>query len=82
MATVTDLKILLDLYGVGVRAGVLTPQMQDEEYFRGIADLPEMSAETKAAWAEEGGVRRPITLAALSGDQGPVQITSEDQDAS
>lgn len=62
MAQITDLKILLDLYGVGVRAGVITPQAQDEEYFRTIIDLPEMSDEVKADWADTNNVRKPLTL--------------------
>lgn len=73
MATVTDLKVLLDLYGVGVRAGTITPQMEDEAYFRKIADMPEMSEAVKKAWEEDGGFRRPITLAT-----GAIQVASGD----
>jgi hypothetical protein len=47
---------------VGVRAGALTPQTDDEENFRQKMGLPAMSEDAKAAWAEDEGVRRPITL--------------------
>ena len=57
-----DLKLRMDAYGVGVRAGAITPQTDDEEQFRQEAGLPPMSAEAKAAWADDEGVRHPITL--------------------
>ena len=62
MADIKTMKTLFDLYGVGVRAGVLTPQMVDEEYFRKLADFPEMSAEVEADWKSTGGVRHPMTI--------------------
>ena len=43
MADVTKLKAVFDSYGVGVRAGVITPQTADEEYFRDFMGLPAMS---------------------------------------
>ena len=70
MATITDLKTMLDLYGVGVRAGVLTPQSEDEEYFRGLIDLPKMSAAVAADWKETGNIRHPITIAPTGDQQG------------
>jgi hypothetical protein len=82
MADVTKMRAVFDAYGVGVRAGVITPQTADEEYFRKFMGLPEMSDAVKADWAESDGVRRPITLSvdeegqALSGDQ-----STEDEDA-
>jgi hypothetical protein len=75
MADIANLKGVLDAYGVGVRAGVITPQTADEEKLRAIMGLPVMSAAVKADWKESGGVRRPITLAqdetgaALSGEE-------------
>ncbi|MEM1205106.1 MAG: hypothetical protein AAGN66_17885 [Acidobacteriota bacterium] len=62
MAEVSRLKTLMDLYAVGVRAGVITPQRDDEEYFRKLADLLPMSDETLADWRSSDGVRKPITL--------------------
>lgn len=58
-----DLKRVLDAYGVGVRAGTITPTNEDEAYFRSLAAFPEMSEAVIAAWKEDNGFRRPITLA-------------------
>ena len=75
MADIAKLKSLLDSYGVGVRAGVITPQIEDEEKMREIMGMPEMSQAVKDDWAESGGIRRPITLAigesgeALTGEE-------------
>ena len=61
--TPEDLKRVLDAYGVGVRAGTITPTEKDEEYFRSLAKFPEMGDAVVGAWKEDGGFRRPITLA-------------------
>jgi HK97 family phage portal protein len=57
-----ELRTRMDTYGVGVRAGAITPQTDDEDHFREQAGLPAMSAEAKAAWQDDEGVRHPITL--------------------
>lgn len=54
---------LLESYGVGVRAGVLTPCLQDENEFRKMLKLPAAPAEVVEDWKSSNGVRRPITLA-------------------
>jgi hypothetical protein len=75
MADISTLKGVLDAYGVGVRAGVITPQTDDEVQMRVIMGLPVMSDAVAADWAESGGVRHPITLAInedgslISGDE-------------
>lgn len=61
--TPEDLKRVLDAYGVGVRAGSITPTENDEQYFRSLAKFPEMSEAVIKAWKDDGGFRRPITLA-------------------
>ena len=58
-----DLKRVLDAYGVGVRAGTITPTDLDEKYFRDLAKFPEMGDAVVNSWKEDGGFRRPITLA-------------------
>lgn len=58
----TDVKELFDAYGVGVRAGAITPNADDEAYFRGILAVPDINAATDESWQEDGGYRRPITL--------------------
>lgn len=67
-----------DTYGVCVRAGAITPQLEDEEAFREAAGLPALSAPVKAVWRDEP-VRRPITLApAGEGRSGPPSRDAED----
>ncbi len=62
-AEVPDNKAVADAYGVLARAGAITPQMDDEVLLRGLMDLPDAGAAVKKAWTEDGGVRRPITIA-------------------
>ena len=52
----------MDAYGVAVRAGAITPQIEDEEELRKEAGLPPMTEPVKRAWGEDEGYRRPITL--------------------
>ncbi len=56
------LKAKFDSYGVGVRAGSITPQTIDEEEFRKESGLPPMSPAAISNWDESDGVRRPTTL--------------------
>ncbi len=49
-------------YGTAVRAGAVTPQSQDENYFRKRLGIPEMSEEVSESWEEGGNTRRPVTL--------------------
>lgn len=58
-----ELKTAMDSYGVGVRAGAITPVLDDENYFRNKAGLPAITEAARSAWQKDGGVRRPITLA-------------------
>lgn len=62
MAELKDLKAFVDAYGVGVRAGAITPQVADESYIRELFDLPPMSPEVVAYWQETDGVRKPLTI--------------------
>jgi len=62
MAEISDLKAFLDAYGVAVRAGAVTPQMQDEEYVRALMDLPPMTDAVRAYWGEQDRVRKPLTI--------------------
>jgi len=62
MADMTKLKDLLDAYGVGVRAGVITPCLEDENAFRKMFGLPAAPPPVVEAWEEQGGIRTPVTL--------------------
>jgi lambda family phage portal protein len=74
-----DLRSQADAYGVAVRAGVVTPQIEDEELFRTKLGLPSMSASAKEAWERDNGTRRPITLTPPGGEpQPPPAGASED----
>lgn len=57
-----NLKMLLDTYGIGVRAGVITPQVEDEKQLREAMGLPPMSSSVLADWNTTDNVRKPITL--------------------
>lgn len=61
-AAPTSIKDILDAYGTGVRAGVITPTLEDEKLMRKLAELPEATSDVVNLWTEDGGVRRPITL--------------------
>ncbi len=56
-------KEIIDAYGAAVRAGALTPQPKDENHFRAMAGLPQISEAAAALWRKQGGTRQPVTLA-------------------
>ena len=60
-------KQIMDAYGVGVRAGCITPNVEDEKFIRTKVQLPAPSKDVQAAWKTDGGARKPITL--QSGDK-------------
>lgn len=67
-------------YGVAVRAGAITPQIDDEEATRAEFGLPPMSDAAREAWEAEA-TRRPITLAPASGSGlNPAVEDDEDED--
>jgi len=62
-ATSDAVKASVDAYGAAVRAGVVTPQREDEKHYRAELGVPGASRLVDNAWEREG-VRRPVTLAA------------------
>lgn len=60
-------KAKTDAYGVAVRAGLLTPTLEDEKLVRADVGLPAPNEDVQKAWEEDGGVRKPITLQAEGG---------------
>jgi len=62
MADVTKLKELLEAYATAMRAGVITPCLEDENEFRkrmGLLATPQVVID---AWTSQGGTRAPVTL--------------------
>lgn len=59
---------LLEAYGIAVRAGAITPCLQDENQFRKLMGLETAPAEVVADWTETKGVRKPVTLQADNAD--------------
>jgi len=68
-----EIRQSMDTYGIGVRAGSITPQLNDEEQFRQALGLPPMTDDAKAAWTEDKGIRRPITLRDPNAPASPFQ---------
>lgn len=62
-AKADQVKEEMDAYGVAVRAGAITPQIEDEVAFRERFGLPLVSDGVRKTWEETGGTRRPITIA-------------------
>jgi hypothetical protein len=62
MADIAKLKDLIDAYGVGVRAGLLTPCLEDENAFRAMLGLDAAPQSVVQAWDDQGGIRIPVTL--------------------
>lgn len=74
------IKARADAYGVGVRAGAITPQAPDEDSFRTELSLPPLSKEAKSAWQKDKGVRRPITLVPTEGASPTIQRPPQEDD--
>ena len=55
-------------YGVGVRAGLITPQIEDEQKVRNDLKLPALSDQAKSLWDKQQGTRSPVTI--KSGTEG------------
>lgn len=83
MADVSKLNELLNAYGVAVRAGVITPCLQDENEFRKRLGLPPAPPEVEANWQRYEGIREPITLRGLSeqreGEENQKEEKNDDQ---
>lgn len=62
MADIKKLRDLLETYGAGVRAGVITPCLQDENAFREMLGLQQAPSDVVTAWNAQGGIRTPVTL--------------------
>lgn len=76
MADVTkaqSLREFAETYGVAVRAGLITPNVDDERAARLMFGLPAPNESVIAEWARTNGVRAPITIAGGASGQAAVQ---------
>lgn len=78
--TIEEAKAAMDAYGVGVRAGAITPNNNDEDHFRTALKIPKANENVKKAWQEDGGVRRPITLVGKDGSLGDIPVPTEGEE--
>lgn len=62
VSKVDKLRVFAEAYGIAVRSGVMTPNIEDEKAVRAMFGLPEVSADVVSEWARTNGVRTPITL--------------------
>lgn len=70
-------KDTLDTYGVAVRAGVITPNLEDERAVREQMRLPQVPPQVEQEWTENP-VRSPITLSSgLQADPQGVDASGE-----
>lgn len=51
-----------ETYGIAVRSGSITPQIEDEEMFRRKLNLPQVSERIRQRWQRDGETRQPVTL--------------------
>ena len=68
----------LTAYGVGVRAGAITPNVEDENLLRSELGLPPVSEPVRSAWGKEK-IRRPITLVQAEGSGPAPAIPPRDE---
>jgi hypothetical protein len=71
---------LLEAYSSAVRAGAITPCLQDENAFRKMMGLEPAPPAVEADWDKSEGVRKPITLqklAEMKEDEAEVDTGSE-----
>lgn len=74
---IAQAKIEMDAYGVGVRAGAITPNTEDENFFRQKLNLPSASSDVMKAWEKDEGTRRPITLTPPPGEEPATPFTAQ-----
>lgn len=62
MADIAKLREIAEVYGVAVRAGLITPCLNDENEFRALLGFGAAPDVVIKDWSDSDGVRRPITL--------------------
>jgi lambda family phage portal protein len=75
-----QVKAEMDTYGVGVRAGAITPSQPDEDHFRAKLGLPPTSQDANTMWKDEDNVRRPVTLLSVDKERAnDAAVVTEDE---
>jgi len=57
-----NVRAFCEAYGVAVRAGLITPCIDDENHARELFGLAKAPSEVELEWKRTSGVRAPITL--------------------
>ena len=73
-------KDFAEAYGIGVRAGSITPNLGDEQVLRERFGLPAPDDAVVQAWEKDGGARSPITLASQQETQAEIEKTQAEAD--
>ena len=60
--SVDELKQTLEVYGTAVRAGGVTPNIDDEAAIRKLMNLPPVNDSVREGWNKEGGTKKPTTI--------------------
>lgn len=76
------LRNLIESYGIAVRAGAVTPIIDDEQQFRAMLGIPAVSEPVNRAWSEDEGFRRPITLAGAQDSMFGQSVGDDDSEGS
>ncbi|MCV5968830.1 hypothetical protein, partial [Lactococcus petauri] len=71
-------RTVIETYGIAVRAGVITPIIDDEIKMRELMGLPPVTDAIRKSWADSGGIRAPVTLA-KDGPPAPAPQTTVDE---
>lgn len=74
-----NLRLFSEAYGVAVRAGLSTPNIEDEKAARKLFGLPDVSESVVAEWNRTNGVRAPITLSGGTSQNDQAAGVSQEQ---
>lgn len=55
-------KVFMDAVSTGIRGGTVTPTLELEQFVRNMLNLPKEDEFVLKAWAEDKGIRRPVSL--------------------
>ena len=70
-----------EAYGIAVRAGLITPCLQDENAFRAMLGLQPAPDVVVAYWKTIGGTKQPITLQSGKTQAAEADVAESEADA-